>query len=185
MGLIDRCPGCPYAGKAIGTRGDPASPIVLVGEAPGVTEIERGQPFVGTAATTVLWPAVAEAGLRETELYVVNSVACRPFNPETSRIRTPSPRAVGACHERFVADMGTHSRGVIVALGATAVRALTGRRAFPVTKTPRGTQLPSAWGTVVPTLHPAYVLRRGLDGPEWQRLVEALRHAGRRSQGST
>jgi uracil-DNA glycosylase len=39
MPFIDRCPGCPYQGKAICPRGNPASPIVLVGEAPGATEI--------------------------------------------------------------------------------------------------------------------------------------------------
>ncbi len=177
MSFIDPCPGCPYQGVAIGSRGNPASRIVLVGEAPGATEIDEGMPFVGTAGTKVLWPAVAEADLNEADLYVVNSVACRPYNPANPRVRAPSPDAIAACHRRFVDEIRTHPRAVIVALGATAVRALTGRRAYPVTKGEPGTELPSIWGPVVPTLHPAYVLRRGLDGPEMRRLVEDLRRA--------
>ena len=177
MTFIDPCPGCPYQGLAIGSRGNPATRIVLVGEAPGATEIDEGMPFVGTAGTKVLWPAVAEADLNEADLYVVNSVACRPYNPANPSVRAPSLDAILACHQRFVDDFGTHPRAVIVALGATAVRALTGRRAFPVTKVEPGTELPSIWGPVIPTLHPAYVLRRGLDGRERQRLVGDLRHA--------
>ena len=42
-----------------------------------------------------------------------------------------------------------------------------------------GTELPSIWGLVVPTLHPAYVLRRGLDGLESEMLVADLKHARR------
>ena len=177
MSFIDTCAGCPYRGLAIGSRGNPASRIVLVGEAPGANEIDEGMPFVGTAGTKVLWPAVAEADLNDADLYVVNSVACRPYNPANPSVRAPSPGAILACHQRFVDEIGTHPRAVIVALGGTAVRALTGRRAYPVTKTKPGTELPSIWGPVIPTLHPAYVLRRGLGGPEMQRLVEGLRRA--------
>lgn len=177
MPFIDPCPGCPYQRKAIGPRGNPASVIVLVGEAPGATEVDEGQPFVGRAGTEVLWPAVAQAGLSEAEVYVVNAVACRPFNPATPRSRRPSPTAIVACHERLGRDLD-HPRAVLVALGATAIEALTGRRSFPVTA-PFSATLPSPWGPVVPTLHPAYVLRRGLAGRERERLVEDLRRARR------
>jgi DNA polymerase len=177
VGIIANCPGCPYSdGVAIGTRGDPLSPIVLVGEAPGANEIDEGRPFVGRAGVEVLWPAVAEAGLGEADFYVVNSVACRPFNPATPKVRKPSRSAIEACHDRFAADLGD-ARAVIVALGAVAVMALTNQSDFPVTKTKPGTTVSSRFGPVVPTLHPAYVLRRGLDGPERRRLVEDLRYA--------
>ena len=183
MGFIDRCPECPYAGKAVGTRGNPASRIVLVGEAPGANEIDAGQPFVGSAGTEVLWPAVAEAGLREADLYVVNSVACRPFNAATPKVRTPSPEAIVACQGRLARAMKAHPRLVIVALGSTAIRAVTGQQGYLVTRKQAGAELPSEWGTVVPTLHPAYVLRRGRRGAEWRTLVEDLRHARRLAFG--
>jgi uracil-DNA glycosylase family 4 len=76
---IDHCPGCPYRefGPAVGPRGDPASRIVLVGEAPGREEIKAGRPFVGPAGR-VLSEALAEAGLTPGDLFITNAVACVP-----------------------------------------------------------------------------------------------------------
>ena len=175
MTTIDNCPDCPYReyGRAVGHRCNPASPFVLVGEAPGTTEIEMGRPFVGPAGTRVLWPAVMEAGLSDTNLFVTNSVACLP------RPVKPHVAAIKACHERLARDLGAHHREVIVALGATAIRAVTGLREFPITKAGARAELQSDWGKVVPTFHPAYILRRGLKGQEMRRLVADLEHARR------
>jgi uracil-DNA glycosylase family 4 len=183
MPTVDHCPGCPYRefGPAIGPGGDPTSPIVLVGEAPGATEVDEGEPFRRPAGD-VLWRAGAEAGLLEGNLFITNSVACRPRNP-VKPTHTPSPDAIRACHGRLAHDISAHDRAVIVALGATAIRAVTGVRGFPVTKKGPGTELPSEWGRVVPTLHPAYVLRRGLNGPEYQMLVADPKHARRITDG--
>jgi len=175
MPTIDQCRGCPYRAPAIGPRGNPASRIVLVGEAPGATEVADGRPFIGRAGEK-LWEALAEARLSETDVFITNSVACRPLNPIRPKVRTPSPEAIRACHGRLARDIELHPRAVIVALGVTAVQALTGRRGFPVTKKARRTELPSDWGTVVPTLHPAFVLRRPEDYPI---LVADLKHARR------
>jgi DNA polymerase len=159
MPTIEHCLGCPYPeGCAIGPRGNAASSIVVVGEAPGAKEIEEEAPFRGPAGA-VLRKALADAGLSEERLFITNSVACRPFNPGRSNLRTPSPAAMLACHGRLVTDISAHPRTVIVALGKTAVQAVTGQRAYPLTKKEPGTVLPSEWGTVVPTLHPAFVLR--------------------------
>ena len=183
MPTIAQCPGCPYRGPAIGTRGDPASPFVLVGEAPGANEVDDGRPFVGPAGERVLWPALAEAGLREADAFVVNSVACRPHHPVRPKVRTPSPEAILACYGRLARDIEAHPRAVIVALGRTAVRAVTGQLGFPMMKEEPDTELPSDWGTVVPTLHPAFVLRRGVDGLEYQMLVADFKHARRLAFG--
>ncbi len=148
-----------------------------MGEAPGADEVIKGEPFVGRAGD-VLWAAVAAAGLLEDEVFIVNSVACRPFNPVRPAQRAPSSHAVKACHERLVGDIA-HPRPVIVALGATAVRAVTERRGLRVTKMASGTEIQTDWGPVVPTLHPAYVLRGGLNSAEKERLVEDLKHARR------
>jgi Uracil-DNA glycosylase len=61
---VANCPGCPYRaeGPAIGSRGDIRSPLLLVAEAPGVTEIDCGRPFVGPAGD-LLRAAMGEAGL--------------------------------------------------------------------------------------------------------------------------
>lgn len=172
---IDHCRDCPYReyGPAIGTRGNPASPVVLVGEAPGEREVEAGQPFVGPAGD-VLWRALRAAGLDERDVFVVNSVACRPFHPARRKVRRPSTEAVNACHDRLATDLGAHPRSVLVALGRSAVQAVTGERDYPLTTKAPDSELASEWGKVVPTLHPAFVLRRGPDRPEYAMLVSDL-----------
>jgi DNA polymerase len=175
---INNCLGCPYHGRAIGPRGDPTSHIVLVGEAPGAKEIDEGQPFVGAAGKRVLWPALLEARLSEAALFITNAVACRPHDPARPTVREPSPQAILACHGRLVRDIAASPRAVVVALGVTAVQAVTGQRGFPMMEA-HGTELPSIWGPIVPTFHPAFVLRRGLDGPGRRSLVADLEHARR------
>jgi uracil-DNA glycosylase family 4 len=167
------CLGCPYRySVAIGPRGNPASRTVLVGEAPGAQEIIEGEPFRGRAGD-VLWRAVAEARLLEGDLFISNAVACRPPHGP------PSAKAILACHGRLVHDIEAHPRVVIVALGRTAVRAVTGRRGFLVLKE-HGELLRSIWAPVVPTLHPARVLRRPAEYPM---LVADLKHARRVAYG--
>ena len=131
--------------------------IVLVGEAPGATEIREEQPFRGPAGD-ILWEAVAKAGLRQDELFVVNSVACIPFDPSRERVKPPSRDAVRACHDRLGRDLGAGQQRVLVALGRTAVLALTGCRDYPVTNPP-DRFLRSEWGPVIPAVHPGWVMR--------------------------
>ena len=172
MLFIDRCLGCPYRGRAIGPRGNPTSRIVLVGEAPGETEIKRGEPFRGKAGQT-LNSALTEAGLDEGSLFITNAVACQP-----DPVR-PWVRAIDACRGRLEADLGANPRAVLVALGGTAVRAVTRLSGFRVLRD-RGRPLTGPWGTLMPTLHPARVLRRP---SERHLLVEDLMHAGRIAAG--
>ena len=182
--FIDWCPGCPYRdfGKAISPRGDPASRIVLVGEAPGKNEVDKGMPFVGRAGTEVLSPALADAHIDEASVFITNSVACRPLNT-AKPIRTPTTGAIEACRGRLVRDIEAHPRSVIVALGATAVQALTGQHDFPV-RNDHGRVLASKWGPVVATLHPASVLHRPADRATLVRmLVEDLSDARHLADG--
>jgi uracil-DNA glycosylase len=180
MPIIEHCEGCPYRdGRAIGTRGEPGSRIVLVGEAPGAKEVIEGRPFVGPAGD-VLWGVAEAAGLREADLFVANSVACRPFNPDRRNKREPTREAIDACHERLVGDLAANIGAVIVALGRTAIYAVTGVREFPVTKSPDSI-LSSPWGPVVPTVHPAWVLRFK---PKRSRLVDDLIRARLLAEGA-
>jgi uracil-DNA glycosylase family 4 len=175
--FIANCPDCPYRqyGRAVGARGNPSSRIVLVGEAPGEKEIVSGEPFRGPAGD-VLWRAAAEAGLLERDLFITNSVACRPYDPIRPKVRKPSRDAVLACHSRLVQDVTAHPRSAIVAVGVTAVQALTGQRRYPIASAEPGAALQSEFGTVVPALHPAFVLRRGMEGSQYRRLVQSLVH---------
>jgi uracil-DNA glycosylase len=78
-----------------------------------------------------------------------------------------------------VRDIEAHPRAVVVALGLTAVRAVTGGRGFRMMDF-HGVTLASVWGPVMPTLHPARVLRRPAEYPL---LVEDLKHARRLTYG--
>lgn len=170
MPFIDNCAGCPYGGKSIGPRGDAQSPIALVGEAPGGTEVAVGEPFLGPAGD-LLRRALEAAQVPEGKVFITNAVACLP-HPVRPRVT-----AIQSCQTRLALDLGMHDRTVIVTLGATAVRAVTGLRSFRVTKKAPDTELASVWGPVVPTLHPAFVLRRGQGGPEFRSLVNDVRRA--------
>ncbi|MGD0019955.1 MAG: uracil-DNA glycosylase [Candidatus Limnocylindrales bacterium] len=152
---IEHCPGCPYRefGPAIGSRGNPASRVVIVGEAPGKQEIIQGRPFVG-AAGGILRTALSEARLSEADLFITNSLACLP-HPVHPRVA-----AINACRGRLLREIQAHHRDVIVALGATAFRALTDQRAVRVLDARKRPPTKTPWGPVVATVHPARVLRR-------------------------
>lgn len=173
MPFIDRCRDCPYGGKAVGPRGNPASRIVLVGEAPGAREIVEGEPFRGPAGR-VLSEALVEAGLVEADLFITNSVACQPHPVH------PWVRAIDACRGRLGRDIEAHGRRVIVTLGATAFRSVTERRDYRM-RDVRGTPVETKWGSVIPALHPARVMRVRSERPL---LVEDLALAGRIASSS-
>ena len=75
-------------------RGEPCQPRRTRGRGPGRDRDRRGDAFRRHSGTKVLWPAVAEADLNEADLYVVSSVACRPYNPAHPSVRAPSPDAI-------------------------------------------------------------------------------------------
>lgn len=169
-GAVEHCARCPYRalGPAIGSRGDARSRLVLVGEAPGRTEIEEGRPFAGRAGQ-VLSSALRDAGLNEAGAFIINAVACRPMPVR------PRRAAIAACHGRLVGEIELAPRAAIVALGATALASLIGSRDLRITRA-RGRTFDSPWGPILATLHPARVLRRP---DERQHLVADLVYAGR------
>jgi uracil-DNA glycosylase len=164
------------------SRGRAGSALMLVGEQPGDQEDRTGEPFVGPAGR-LLAEAVDAAGIDRGDLYVTNSV--KHFRHElrgTRRIhKTPDTAHIVACHPWLQAELGTVAPRVVVALGATAGRAVFGR---PVRiGAERGTVLQDAEGrAAVLTAHPSAVLRqRGEPGyPEaFDALVADLQLARR------
>jgi uracil-DNA glycosylase family 4 len=154
FGWIEHCVSCPYRaiGPAIRSRGDAESPLVLVGEAPGLNEVRLGRPFVGRAGR-LLGQALQDASIDEAGVFIINSIACRPVPVH------PWRSAVAACHDRLTRELLLAPRSAIVALGATALSSLTGRRDVRVLQE-RGRVFESELGPVVSTIHPARVLRR-------------------------
>jgi DNA polymerase len=161
MTPIQRCGGCPWLGSneaAIGSSGPIRASVVFVGEAPGRQELDAGQPFVGRAGT-LLREIVMDAGIDISAVLIVNALACRP-----PKVR-PTVAAITACRSRLHQQLGLSSRTVVVALGGTALRAVTDRSDLRISDV-RGKVLGSKWGTLVPTWHPARILRRPAERPQ-------------------
>jgi uracil-DNA glycosylase family protein len=140
------CHGCPLHRDATGTvfgSGSRAARLMVVGEVPGDQEDRRGEPFVGPAGH-LLRRALREAALDEEQTYLTNAVKHFKFAPaERGKRRihkAPSLREMTACRPWLAAELRLVAPDVVIALGATAVRALLGP-SFRVTKD-RGTLIP-------------------------------------------
>jgi DNA polymerase len=142
----ESCRGCHLhedATQTVFSRGSAAARLVLVGEQPGDVEDRRGEPFVGPAGK-LLDRALAEVGLAPGDLYTTNAVKHFKFRMAGSGKRrihaTPDAAEITACRPWLVAEFGVLAPDVVVALGATAAKALFGP-AFRVTRS-RGVLMP-------------------------------------------
>jgi uracil-DNA glycosylase family 4 len=150
-----------YTGHWVDGDGPLDALLLLVGQAPGRTEVLRGRPFVG-AAGQMLQACVAEAGLEWAQVRRTNVVRCRPTDARGEN-RAPTREEI----KEYVPwlwdeiDAMPNLR-VIVALGNEAMIALTGRSGISAKRGEEVTiQRPSGRTlTVLPTFHPSYVLRR-------------------------
>ena len=155
------CVKCPHL---VATRkqvvvgvGDPNSPLMFIGEAPGADEDRQGEPFVG-AAGQLLTKIIQTMGLSRNTVYIGNILKCRPdMPPEASGNRPPREDEMQTCLPWLLEQIDIIQPKVIVALGATAVKGLL--------HNPTGiTRLRGQWQTfrgipTMPTYHPAYLLR--------------------------
>ncbi|MDT0186764.1 UdgX family uracil-DNA binding protein [Microbacterium sp. ARD31] len=161
------CRGCELwepATQVVFSAGSPSAAVVLVGEQPGDQEDRQGEPFVGPAGR-LLDDALAEAGIAREAAYLTNAVKHFRFEPRGKRRihATPELRHVKACHPWLEAELEAVAPRVVVAMGATAARAVLGR-AVTIGRV-RGAVLDDTDPPVVVTTHPSAVLRlRGKDG---------------------
>jgi len=124
---------------------------MFVGEGPGHDEDLQGIPFVGRAGQLLTDIIVAMKFTRD-QVYIANVVKCRP--PQN---RTPEPDEIEACRGFLEKQIEIIAPAVIVCLGAVAVSALLGATGG-ITKI-RGTFREFRGVPVMPTFHPAYLLR--------------------------
>jgi DNA polymerase len=132
---------------------------MLVGEQPGDAEDRAGKPFVGPAGE-LLRRALAEAGIDPAEIYITNAVKHFSWEPRGIRRihKKPLQREIAACHDWLDAEIRAIRPACIVALGATALLALTGKP-IPV-GTARESELEDPSGaTLIATYHPSALLR--------------------------
>lgn len=153
-------------------EGSPAAALVFVGEAPGAREDVAGRPFVG-AAGRLLDDLLASIGLRREEVFILNTVKCRPpenRSPQRSEINACAPllsRQLQALQPRVIATLGRHALAVFAP--SAKIAEVHGR---PYTQT-EGDQHGSA--VLFPLYHPAAALHNGSLRPTLERDMAALR----------
>lgn len=131
--------------------GNPNADLMFIGEAPGRDEDLQGEPFVGRAGQ-LLTDIIKAMKLTRDDVYIANVVKCRP--PEN---RNPEPDELDACRPYIQRQVEIIQPKVIVALGRFALQSLTGK-AYGITSV-RGQWLEYNGVKVMPTYHPAYLLR--------------------------
>jgi uracil-DNA glycosylase len=131
--------------------GNPEARLMFVGEAPGADEDEQGIPFVGRAGQ-LLTKIIEAIDLRREDVYIANVIKCRP--PQN---RNPEQDEVETCEPFLFQQIDIIKPRVIVALGTFAARALL-RTLDPISRL-RGTVFEYRGAKLIPTFHPAYLLR--------------------------
>lgn len=159
--------------NAVPGQGNSAPEIMFIGEAPGADEDEQGLAFVGRAGQ-LLTKMIEAMGFTREQVFIGNILKCRPPNN-----RVPMPDEMAVCLPYLLRQIKVLKPKVIVALGATAVKGLL--------KTETGiTRLRGKWQEfegvpLMPTLHPAYLLRNPKAKHDaWADLKEVLGKLGRK-----
>jgi DNA polymerase len=132
-------------------KGHAKARLMFVGEAPGEEEDERGEPFVGRSGQ-LLTKIIEAIGLSREQVYIANVIKCRP--PAN---RNPEPDEVAACEPFLFRQIDVIMPKVIVPLGKFAAQSLL-KTMEPITKL-RGRQFDYRGAVLIPTFHPAYLLR--------------------------
>jgi len=151
--LVD-CGRCKLAGsrqRIVFGSGNPNADLLFVGEAPGREEDEQGVPFVG-AAGQLLSQIIEAMGMKREDVFIVNTVLCRPPNN-----RNPEPDEVAACRPFLREQIRLVAPLVIVTLGTFAAQAIL-ETDEPISRL-RGRWQVAHGARVMPTFHPAYLLR--------------------------
>jgi DNA polymerase len=154
-----RCPLYKDATQVVPGEGPTRARVMFVGEQPGDQEDRQGKPFVGPAGR-VLEKALEDAKIDRKLVFVTNAVKHFKFEPRGKRRLHKRPNAyeIDRCHWWLDYERTIIRPGVIVALGATAVRSVSGRP-LAISKI-RGRIMPLDDGDhMLATVHPSYILR--------------------------
>ncbi|WP_375410919.1 UdgX family uracil-DNA binding protein [uncultured Methylobacterium sp.] len=148
----------PGATQAVLGEGPAHASLAFVGEQPGDQEDRQGRPFVGPAGQ-LLARAMAEAGLHREQAYLTNAVKHFKFEERGRRRIHQKPTAGEVSHYRWwlERELDFVAPKLVVALGATAVLALTGK-AIPITRARGPADFAKPYAGFI-TVHPSYLLR--------------------------
>lgn len=156
------------------STGNPHSPLVFIGEAPGAEEEVQGLPFVGPAGQ-LLTKMIKAMGLKREDVYITNIVKYRPslgVPNQGVKNRKPTSEEIAAGLPHLIKELNVIQPKVIVALGATALEGLSGRP-LSITKV-RGQWMQLQGIPLMPTFHPSYLLRQETSITEKRKVWEDL-----------
>jgi DNA polymerase len=134
--------------------GDPHADLMFVGEGPGAEEDKQGLPFVGRSGQLLDKVMFEELGMTRDKVFIANTVKCRPPGN-----RDPEPDEIAACWPWLEQQLDLIAPKVVVTLGNFATKLLLDTKEG-ITKL-RGKSYPFRNGVLIPTFHPAAVLRGG------------------------
>lgn len=170
---IARCTRCSLHQERTQTvpgQGDPKPEILFVGEAPGKDEDEQGLAFVGRAGK-LLTKMIEAMGLSRQQVFIANINKCRPPGN-----RKPTPTEMATCLPFLKQQIGLLKPKVIIAMGATAVEGLVTLPEGETISKVRGQWLEFENIPLMPTYHPAYLLRNpAMKRPVWEDLKTVLK----------
>ncbi len=152
-------------------EGDPNADLMFAGEGPGYYEDKSGRPFVGKAGE-LLDKMIVAMGLSREQVYICNVVKCRPPNN-----RDPEPDEIAACRPFLEAQVRSIRPKVVVTLGRFAGQTLL--NSSQSMGRMRGRFYPYLDAKLMPTYHPAYLLRNPHDkGKAWADLKLVMAELG-------
>ena len=159
---LDQCRRCPlweHATQAVAGEGPATAQIMLVGEQPGDQEDLVGQPFVGPAGQ-LLGRVMTQAELDRRKVYLTNAVKHFKWEPRGKRRlhKTPAQREVDACSYWLESEIASVQPNVIVAMGSTALKSVTGNP-HATLKDVIGKPFVQDGRWIVVIYHPSYALR--------------------------
>jgi uracil-DNA glycosylase family 4 len=146
-----RCKLCENRKTVVIGEGNPQAELVFIGEGPGEQEDLQGRPFVGKAGQ-LLDRMIQAIGLDRSQVYIANVVKCRPPGN-----RNPEPDEIATCSPFLYRQLDAIQPKVVVALGKFAAQTLLNTD-VRITQL-RGTFQPYRGARLMPTFHPAYLLR--------------------------
>lgn len=159
-------------------EGNPEASLMFIGEAPGSEEDIQGRPFVGEAGQ-LLNRLIIKMGFKREEVYIANIVKCRPpFN------RDPEEDEIKTCFPFLERQIEVISPSVIVSLGRISAWTLL-RTKIPITRL-RGKFYDYKGIPLMPTFHPAYLLRNPKDKwLVWSDMQQVIERLKARKQGKS
>lgn len=179
------CTRCPHLvssrTQVVYGTGNPFAELMFVGEAPGEEEDEQGEPFVGRSGREVLNKMIAAMEYTREEIFIANVLKCRPDMPAgESGNRKPKPAEMATCLPWLRQQIELIRPKVLVALGATAIEGLLGEAV--TMRDVRGKWLAYDGVPLMPTYHPAYILRNQSLSEKrkvWEDMLLVLEKLGR------